>query len=309
MFDAVIVGGGPVGLQAAISLGRYRRSVLVIDRGKGRGYWVPAYYNLLGHPGGISGRELLERGRKQIEELGVQYKEATVTAVERTESPGKLSFRVTAEKDGVTQKYCGRRLILATGIVDDQPDIPEVFKYAGKSLYYCPDCDGYEVKDRPTAVLGPTAKASGLAKALTQFTPDVKVVTADSPDSLNRETKAELESRHISVFHGTVREIRAVSPDCLEALVLDNGTVVSCEKLFSARGAKRVNSGLAARLGVKINEDGHIPVDPRTKATNVAGVHAVGDVVASTQMLLVGIGEAAQAALWINRSLLEEGSA
>ncbi len=306
MFDVIVAGGGPAGLQAAILLGRYCRKTLVIDRGKGRGYWVPSYDNLLGHPGGVSGRELLELGKKQAEEFGVQFKEATVTAVERADSNGRPMFRVTAGKEGVTQKYSCRRLILATGLVDHQPDIPEVLKYAGKSLYYCPDCDGYEVKGQPTAVLGPITKAAGLARVLTQFTQELKVVTPDPPDTLSREKLAELESRNIKVYRGEVREVRAESSDCLEALVLDDGTVVPCEKIFSAKGAKRVNSDLARMIGVEVNDNGHIPVDPKTKATNVTGVYAIGDVVASTQMLLVAIGEAAQAALWLNRSLREE---
>ena len=145
-YDVVIIGAGAGGLQAAIHLGRYRWKTLVIDKGKGRTFYTPTYHNLLGYPDGVSGAALLHQGRLQAKQFGVDFMNKIVLSMEKQED----YFLITAQRrkevmEGSTEQIDhirARRVVLATGIMDEHPNVPNIYHYAGFSVLYCPDCDG-----------------------------------------------------------------------------------------------------------------------------------------------------------------------
>lgn len=165
-YDCLIVGGGIAGLQAAIQLGRYKHKVLVLDSNDGRSTICKSYHNILGYPDGVSGPELREAGRKHAESLGVEFVNEKVEQAEKADE----GFVVSSEGGN---KYSGKRILLATGVMDRIPSFPELMPCLGISVYVCPDCDGYEVKDKRTLVLGSGNAGANMALTLSYWTNDL----------------------------------------------------------------------------------------------------------------------------------------
>ncbi len=309
-YDVVIIGGGAGGLQAAIHLGRYGWKTLVIDKSKGRTFYTPMYHNMLGFPDGISGLELLKKGQQQARKYGVEFLMKIVTSIVKKDD----QFIVTAQRrkelmehsDEQIDQIKAKRIIIATGIMDEHPDVPNVYHYAGYSIYYCPDCDGYELIDKKVVIVGRGNGGPSMAQTLLGWTQDLTVVNVAPDKPLSDTWLQTMRDNAIPVFTGKIARFVGEQRDLIEKVILEDGTEIACEKVFSALGMQSVHSNLAKEIGVTTNDKGYIIVDPRTKETNVKGVFAVGDVVAHSQQVMIAIGEGAQAAIWINKSLRQE---
>ncbi|MHB1682358.1 MAG: NAD(P)/FAD-dependent oxidoreductase [Bacilli bacterium] len=311
-YDVVVIGGGAGGLQAAIHSGRYHWRTLVIDRGKGRTFYTPIYHNLLGYPDGVSGAELLSKGKQQAKKYGVEFLMKVVTDITK-DADGM--FTITAQRrkeyrEGSHEHIDivrARKIVLATGIMDRHPDVPDVYHWAGFSIYYCPDCDGYEITDERVVVIGRGNGGPGLANTLLSWTADIAVVNIDPAKEISDHWKTVMQDHDIPIYTGAVKEFVGKDRHAIEQVILEDNTVIPCNKVFSALGMYSVHSELGKKIGVETLENGHIVVDPRTKQTSVEGVWAVGDVVAHSQQVMIAIGEGAQAAIWVNKTLRQEG--
>jgi thioredoxin reductase (NADPH) len=133
IFDAVVVGAGVAGLSAGIYLGRAQRKALLVSSGNSMAVWEPVVENYLGFPDGISGEDLISRGKQQAVRYEVNFAEDLIDSV-RVE---KECFLVTGKHE-----YCARRVLLATGIYHLPPDLPGVKECLGHSMFFCKDCDG-----------------------------------------------------------------------------------------------------------------------------------------------------------------------
>ena len=209
MYDCAIVGGGIAGLQAAIQLGRYRHSVIVIDAGEGRSSLCRMYHNLLGFPDGIDGKQLLAAGRAQAERLGVEFRRGI--AADAAQDGDAFALEVAASDldhgDGGQQYYRikAKRLLLATGVKDRLPDWPALFPCLGISVFVCPDCDGYEAADRHTLVLGAGQAGAGMALELTHWTRKISYINHELAD-IDGESRRRLEDEGIAVIEQPVDE-------------------------------------------------------------------------------------------------------
>src|SRR4051812_26667913 len=154
--DALIIGGGLSGLSAAVYLGRAMRDTLVIDNGKPMARWEPDVQNYLGFPDGISGVDLIQKGRAQAERYQVEIVEDEIVEASR-EHGGMFVLR------GRKASYSGKKLLLATGIFHIPPDIEGVSQCLGRSMFFCKDCDGYRVQDKQIGVYGADNEAVGYA--------------------------------------------------------------------------------------------------------------------------------------------------
>lgn len=295
VYDCAIIGGGIAGLQAAIQLGRYNRRVLVIDAGDGRSVQCRGYNNLLGWPEGVSGAELRQRGRQQAEKTGVQFRQGKVEDAVLAEG----RFRVGLE-DG--QTVYAKRLLLATGIVDRMPDLPGLLPCLGRSIYVCPDCDGYELMDQKAVVLGAGKVGAQMALTLSYWTKDIVFINHESTP-IDEKLSGQLQA--MGIEHRSEPIARLVESDGhLSEVTLKSGESIQVCKGFVAFGGNEVRSELAAKLGVKLHENKHVLVDPRTKMTNVEFVWSAGDVVAHSEQVAIAMGDGVQAAIWIHKSLL-----
>jgi thioredoxin reductase (NADPH) len=292
-YDCVIIGGGPAGLTAAVYLARYRRRIVLFDAGDSRAALIPESHNYPGFPEGVSGPGLLSALRKQAETYGITLISAPITELKR-EGGG---FTAKFGKDEVKSRF----VLLATGIVDESPDLPGIKEAIAKgSIRYCPVCDGYEATDQRIGVLGHGDDASSKARFLRTYSNDVTLLSLDESGGKDSGTAKSLREAGIKVA-GPVGAIEH-SGDGIRA-VLRGGKTLSFDVVYPALGCG-VRSGLASALGAKTNDVGCLEVDSYQRTT-VAGIYAAGDVVSDLHQIAVATGHAAIAATHIHKSLPE----
>ncbi|WP_205665198.1 NAD(P)/FAD-dependent oxidoreductase [Caldimonas tepidiphila] len=292
--DCLVIGGGPAGLTAALYLRRFHRHVLVCDAGHSRAAWIPRTHNYPGFPDGIVGTELLARLREQVTQHGGEVRPVTVTGLQRLEGGG-----FEADLDGRPQRT--RTVLLATGVVDRAPPVPgsEALRQQGL-MRQCPICDGYEYTDRRVGVIGGGAHGAREALFISNFTSDLTLVIHSDPDEVDEALHAELAARGVRILPGPVLELCAL-PGSRVLMRRDGGSEESYDVVYSALGT-RVRSNLALGLGAAADDQGCLQVDDHLQ-TQIEGLYAAGDVVASLSQLAVATGQAAIAATAIHNRL------
>lgn len=296
VYDCIIIGGGIAGLQAAIQLGRYQHNVLVLDDGKGRSSICHCYHNLLGYPDGVSGEKLRNTGKAQAGKLGVQFENHRVEAVRKVEG----QFCVTTT---TSQQYLGKRLLLSTGIKDNIPHYPGLIPCLGISVFVCPDCDGYEILDKPALVIGSGNAGASMALTLTYWTSALTFINHGKGE-IDASLKEKLVEKSITLLSDEIKEI-LTDHDRFKGVTLTNGERIDSSYAFLALGGNKPNTELALQLGVELEDNKHILVDPRTKMTAVENVWAAGDITVHSEQAAIAMGDGIQAAIWIHKSLLE----
>ena len=294
--DCLIVGGGPAGLTAAIYLARFRRSVRVIDSGSSRALLIPTSHNYPGFPDGISGRDLLARLREQARKYGAQITAGRVDRVDRTEDG---AFTAGCG----TEKVDARTLLFATGVVDIEPELPNVkAAIRGGLVRHCPICDGYEVIDKKVAVIGHGASGVGEARFLRHYTGALTLFTLGARDALGGDDRASLERDGIVIVEEAIAEV-CTEQGAIIGLTTASGKTYRFDTLYSALGC-RMRSELPRQLGAACDERGQVIVDDKLR-TSVENVYAAGDVTSDLNQIAVAAGHAAIAATAIHNSLRE----
>jgi thioredoxin reductase (NADPH) len=295
MHDVIIVGGGPAGLSAAIYLGRAKRSTLVIDANKPMCRWEPHVENYLGFPDGISGDELLTRGRAQAERYGIEFREETV----ETASGKSGEFKVTC-KEG---EYEARRLLIATGIFHIPPAIPELDVCLGHSIFFCKDCDGLRVQGKRVGVIGSNNDTVEYALGMLAYSPCVFVLTNGLKPTWDKEHVKWLDEYEIRVFGKAVESVDHANGQ-LKSFGFESGERLILDTVFTTRG-DIYHSRIADDLGAKTDDNGEVIVD-QCLMTSVRGVYAAGCVTPANCQIIIAAGQGATAAQAINRDLFEE---
>jgi thioredoxin reductase (NADPH) len=292
MMDCLIIGGGPAGLTAAIYLARYRRDILLVDAGQSRARLIPESHNYPGFTG-ISGVDLLAALRKQAETYGARMRQQSVEALHR-DADGTFVAHVGSEA------LRARRVLLATGIVDEAPALPGLRDviYRG-AMRFCPICDAYEAMDRRIGVLGRLATACKKAIFLRTYTRNVILLLTDAPKDADREQGKQLREAGIALPAEPVIDVER-SGEKITA-IMRSGSRQEVDVLYPALGSE-VRSDLAQMLGARCNEIGCIFVDEHQR-TSIDGLYAAGDVVTDLDQIAVATGHAAIAATHIHNSL------
>lgn len=267
LWDVLVVGGGAAGLSAALTLGRARRSVVVVDAGEPRNAPADGVHGLLGHEG-VNPVSLLARGREEVLGHGGEIVSGEVVDVSRSASGFTVSLR-----DGAVLR--ARRLLIATGLVDRLPQIPGVREQWGHGVLHCPYCHGWEVRDRTIGVLGTEPMAVHKAVLFRQWSPDVLFFAHDQ--ELDPQDRAKLDALDIAVVAGTISGLEIVDGH-LTGVRLNDETVVAVD-------AAVVSTQMVARselfAGIGIEPTSHaagafIETD-QFGATSVPGVWAAGN--------------------------------
>lgn len=293
MYDAIIVGGGVAGLAGALVLGRARRRVLVIDAGEPRNAPAEHAHSFFTRDGTPPG-ELLRIGREQAEGYGAKIRAGRVAEVTRDGE----AFGISLEDGG---HATARRVLIAAGVVDELPEIEGLRERWGRSVFHCPYCHGWEMRDQPLAVHARGAAAMEMASLILGWTRDV-VLCTDGPAELGEEDRAKLARHNIDVREERIVRLEG-DGDGLERIVFAEGGSLPRAGLF-LRPAQHP-SPIADRLGCERNEDGSLVLD-RLGETTVPGVFAAGDVTRRMQQVATAAAEGAAAAVGINHSLLRE---
>ena len=292
-WDCIIIGGGPAGLTCAIFLGRYRRRVLVIDSGTPRNAASHGVHGFLGQHGIVPG-DLLRRGRDEAESVGVRFVDAVATAACRN---GDVFEVTTAD-----EVFRGRRVVLAYGVRDKTPDIPDFDKYYGWSIFHCPDCDGYEVSDKRVGVIGWGKKVAGFTLNMLQWTEELTVLTNGNEHELSQEEMSKLQAQEIRIVREKIAALEGAD-GALKAVVLDGGLRIELDAMFFTIGVERT-CNLAEMLGCDVYDDlPNVKVDEH-KQTSVEGVYAVGDLVPGSQLVVTSAADGAVAAIALNKTLV-----
>ena len=285
--DAVIVGGGPAGLSAALVLGRARRRVLVLDTGRPANIESSAIGGLLGQSG-VAPVELRRAGREQLVDLPtVEVRDGAV--IDADLGSERLGVRLC---DGSELRT--RALVLAHGLSYEPPALPGIEPLWGRSVFHCPFCDGWEVRDRALAVHGNGPDIVRSALVVSGWSSDVVLLT-DGPARLGDAGQAALAAAGVRVREEPVRRL-AGHDGRLDRIEFASGPVEKRDALF-VRTRREQPNALAAALGCELTAGGTIVTDADGR-TAVTGVYAAGD--AATDRLrsvAAAIGTGSRAAL------------
>lgn len=269
--EVIIVGGSYAGLSAAMQLARARRRVLILDTGKPRNRFAKASHGFFGQDGRPP-QDMIENARRQV----LAYPTVRLERMEATYAIKDNDGFVVTLSDG--QQVWAKRLILATGVTDQLPDIPGLKELWGTGVAHCPYCHGYEVADRKIVVLYHHSPAAAVHQALLlrDWSSDVTLMT-NGMDDLPENDMDRLRDRGVKIVNGRVSRLIAAHDD-LQAVEIEDGRQLPCDAMFTAPRWS-LTSALAEQLGCEI-EEGVLGPTVKTdafKESSVAGVYVVGD--------------------------------
>ena len=289
-YDVVVVGGGAAGLSAALVLARARRTVAVVDAGGPRNAPAAHLHGFLSRDG-MPPHDLVAAGRAEVAGYGGSLIDDTVVDV----APG-FCVRLAGGSS-----LHARRILVATGLRDELPDIAGVGERWGRDLLHCPYCHGWEVRDQPLGVLGGSPEAVQHALLARQWSPHI--VLFPHTDAVGPAQREVLTARGIRVVEGTVARL-VVDSDQLQGVELGGGTVVPRTAVF-VRPRFVPNAVLLTGLGCAVDEHGWVVHDPVGR-TGVAGVWVAGNAADPRAQVITAAGEGSAAAIALNADLVDE---
>ncbi len=304
-YDVVVVGAGTAGLSAALVLGRSGREVLVLDGGEPRNVPSESSHGFFTRDG-IHPGEMLRIGREQLGPYpGVEYRAGRATDASGADG----AFEVVLEDGG---GVAARKLVLATGVFDELPGRPGFRELWGKGVYHCPYCHGWEVRDRPLAVLARPGAAFERVALIRNWSRDLALLT-DGEWGLSKDDRKKLDALSVPVYEEGISRLEgdpARPGGGLERVLFEDGSALERDGMFYVP-PQRLRSDLASTLGCEITAPvptvEFVKADPMTRETTVAGVYSVGDTVAGPgQSIVLASASGAAAAYVITHALARE---
>ncbi len=297
-WDVIVVGGGAAGLSAALTLGRARRRVLVIDAGEPRNRFAAHMHGMLGHEG-IDPADLLRRGREEVSAYDVTLR---TDVVRRVEDAGDALTVHLADGETVS----ARALIAASGLTDDLPGIPGLAEQWGTGVLHCPYCHGWEVRDRRLAVLGTSPMSLHQAELIRQWS-DRLVFFTTAGGELDPQVVARLRSRGIELIDTPVAEILSEGGR-LTGVRLADGGHVELDAVFTAP-MPRPHDEFLSGLGLERTETpmgSFIAADPVGGKTSHPRVWAIGNVVNPPANVPISVGAGSMTGGMVNMALVTD---
>ncbi len=298
-YDCIVIGGGAAGLSAALVLGRARRRTLLLDAGGQSNRPAEGVGGLLGHDGRPPA-ELYALGHEELAKYpSVERRDATARQAERSAG----GFAVTLDDSTVAQ---ARLLLLATGCDYEPPALPGVAERWGRSVFHCPFCHGWEVRERPLAVLGGSAPNVERARLLKAWSDDVTLLTCG--DELEPEAIARLAAAGVAVDERIPSRLRGPG-DELEAVEFEDGSDLALGGLL-VPAPMRARSDIAEQLGAQLAEPNPVfttavVVDAMLRTT-VPGLVAAGDVTGEMPSVASAVASGSRAAAMIVHDLTSD---
>ena len=296
MYDVIIIGGSYAGIAAALQLARARRSVLIVDAGQRRNRFASHSHGFLGQDGQPPGA-IADKGRAEV----LAYPTVTWQGNAATQArsiPGGFAVHAGAEE------HQGRRLIIATGVVDELPAIPGLTERWGKTVFLCPYCDGYELNLGRLGVLATGPASTHFAVVVSEWAaPGQTTFFVNGAVDAQATQLPEFASRGIRVEHEPVVSAGGKAPQV--ELNLRDGRTIQLDGLF-LHPRTRFTTPFAEQLGCEL-EDGTLGPIYKTNAmkeTNVPGVFACGDVALPMSSVSLAVADGARAGIAAHKSLI-----
>lgn len=292
-YEVVIIGGSYAGLSAALPLARARRRVLIIDAGQRRNRFAEHSHNFLTQDG-RSPSAIAEDARAQLEKYStISWLAETVTDVKAVD--GKYSV-IAGD-----QQIRAEKMIIATGVRDELPQVEGLAERWGQSVYHCPYCDGYELDLGEIGMLVSGMHSLHMALMLPDWGNTTLFLNdAISADQLDDELLAKLSKRQIQI---ETRKIDHIDGHC--DVVLTDGERVQLDGLFVST-VTRLQSNWIQHLGLEIdcNEYGEAIKTSPAKETNIKGIYACGDVTRSGGSVALSVGDGAMTGIVAHKSFI-----
>jgi len=290
LFDCAVIGAGSAGLNASLILGRSRKKVVLFDNGSNRNRVTQESHGFLTRDG-IKPAEFKEIALNDVKKYpSVHYYQNTVMNI--TKQSNGL-FKIETLED---VEYVAKRIILATGVQEEFPSIPDIRKYYGKSLFSCPFCDGWELRDKPLIIIS-QAEAQTLFKGKLVYNWSKDLVIATNGHELSAPTLNEIQRKDISVITEPILNLNG-EEGYLNKVVFSSGLEIERVGGFIVPNFVRPNQ-FAEQLGCQLNENGSIMMD-EAGHTSQENVYAAGETAKLGQSsLIVAAAEGYKAAMAI----------
>lgn len=295
VYDCIVVGGGPAGLNAAIVLGRCRRKVLVFDTEQYRNRYSHGIHNYLTRDDMLP-NEFLKICHDELQKYSIQKIRKKVVSAKKDEE----DMFVVKDENGTI--YYSKKLLIATGLTDTLPQIEGIRECYGKSVFHCPYCDGWEVRDKKVGVYARNKEGWELALALKGWTHYVTLYT-DGKNKVKPFQKEYLDANDIPVITTTIAKLQEENGQ-LQKIIFKNGDERACDALFFVNGYSQ-QCNIAEAFGCEVSKKGVI-VTNRYQQTNIKGLYVAGDAARDMQFVVVAGAEGAKAGVTINKELQKE---
>ena len=295
LFDVIIIGGGPAGLNAAVVLGRCNRKVLLIDHGNQRNRHSLGMHNFLTRDD-ISPAEFLKISNQELKKYRVKILQAEVNYAKKNEE------EIFVVRDTRHRMYYSKKLILATGLTDKLPEVKGAGQFYGTSIYHCPYCDGWENNKKIIGVYSKSRSGIDLAVTLTSWSKKITLYT-DGKNYVRKKDEELFAKKNISVVNNSIDSFEGTGGQ-IKNIVFRNGEKSACSALFFSNGYE-VQCHLVESLGCNTGKN-QIAITNKLQQTNVPGLYVAGDISKDIHFVVVDAAEGAKAAVYINKELIEE---
>lgn len=292
--DVLVIGGGPAGLSAALNLGRARASVALVDADRPRNAATLISHGFLTRDG-MPPHELRRLARAELQAYPdvVVHGRTKVVAVHAADGPDGARFVATLEGRRAPVTVAARAVIVAAGLRETLPDVPNIRGFYGMSLFSCAACDGWELRDRPLALIGESSDLADRARLIARWT-DALTVFTHGAQALGVDAEAELAASGIRVERSPIARLDG-ERGLLSGIVLEDGTRVEVAGGF-VRPEWHAALDFLAPLGPDFDADGHLATD-RSGRASIPGLYGAGDAAPpGAQQLIVAAGAGARVA-------------
>jgi thioredoxin reductase len=265
-FDVIIIGGSYAGLSAAMTLGRSMRNILIIDSGLPCNRQTPHSHNFITQDGETPAA-IAQKAKTQVLKYDtVKFLNGLAVSGRKTETGFDIAI-----KSG--EIFSAQKIIFATGISDQLPDIEGFEECWGVSVIHCPYCHGYEVRDQKTGIMANGDRAIHLTSLVNNLTKDLTLFTSGKAE-FNEEQTEKLKKHNIAVIE---KEIVAIEHEngYVNNVVFKDGSKTNLKAMYAAVPFVQ-HSAIPQELGCEFTEQGHIKVDAFQKTT-IEGIYACGD--------------------------------
>ena len=295
MFDAIIIGGGPAGLSAALILGRCLRKVLVCDNGRPRNAWSHGMHGFLSRDG-IDPAEFLETCHKDLKKYHtVKFLSTEVTHAKKTD----VGFEIVTNDGSV---FHSKKLLIASGVVDNIPKFEGIASLYGKSVFNCPYCDAWEQRNKKILIYGKENRGKNLALTLRNWSHDILLIT-DGECELSDEDKEILKKNEVRLHEGKVRRLIGENGQ-LTHVEFEDGEKIDRDAMFF-NTESWIRSRLLVQLECPYTESDGVEIGKYEK-TKVPGLYVAGNILREVQLVIVAASQGAEAAFGINSALTKE---